>query len=283
MDKILGIELGSTRIKSVLIDGNSIVIATGSYEWENTLVDGLWSYSLEDVEKGIQSSYRALCEDYSARFGETLAELSAIGISAMMHGYLAFDKADNLLVPFRTWRNTNTEKAARELTELFSFNIPMRWSVAHYYQAVLDAEPHVKDVAFLTTLAGYVHYKLTGKKVLGVGDASGMFPIKDGVYNGEMLDKFKQLLTNHGVNTDFSDILPGVLSAGECAGTLTESGALWLDPTGSLHHGCVLCPPEGDAGTGMVATNSITPRTANVSAGTSAFLMAVLERDLAGY
>ena len=283
MDKILGIELGSTRIKSVLIDGNATVIATGSYEWENTLVDGLWSYSLDEVEQGIQSSYRALADDYSAKFGEPLTELSAIGVSAMMHGYLAFDGEDNLLVPFRTWRNTNTETAARELTDLFKFNVPMRWSVAHYYQAVLDREAHVSDVAFLTTLAGYVHYKLSGKKVLGVGDASGMFPIKDGAYNGEMLDKFKQLLTNNGITADFVTMLPDILSAGECAGTLTAGGALWLDPTGSLAPGCILCPPEGDAGTGMVATNSITPRTANVSAGTSAFLMAVLERDLAGY
>ena len=283
MEKILGIELGSTRIKSVLLDGNATVIATGSYEWENTLVDGLWSYSLEDVEKGIQASYRALSEDYKEKFGEPLRELSAIGVSAMMHGYLAFDGEDNLLTPFRTWRNTNTEKAARELTDLFKFNIPMRWSVAHYYQAALDREPHVNSVAHLTTLAGYVHYKLTGKKVLGVGDASGMFPIKNGTYDAEMLDKFKHLLTKHGINTDFTAILPEILSAGECAGTLTESGARWLDPTGTLNHGALLCPPEGDAGTGMVATNSITPRTANVSAGTSAFLMAVLERDLANY
>ena len=283
MEKILGIELGSTRIKSVLLDGNATVIATGSYEWENTLVDGLWSYSLEDVEKGIQASYRALSEDYKEKFGEPLRELSAIGVSAMMHGYLVFDSADNLLTPFRTWRNTNTEKAARELTDLFKFNIPMRWSVAHYYQATLDREPHVNSVAHLTTLAGYVHYKLTGKKVLGVGDASGMFPIKNGAYDAEMLDKFKQLLTKHGINTDFTTILPEILSAGECAGTLTDEGARWLDPTGTLNHGALLCPPEGDAGTGMVATNSITPRTANVSAGTSAFLMAVLERDLENY
>ena len=283
MDKILGIELGSTRIKSVLIDGNATVIATGSYEWENSLVDGLWSYSLDEVERGVQSSYRALADDYSSRYGEPLSELSAIGVSAMMHGYLAFDNSDNLLVPFRTWRNTNTEQAAKELTELFKFNIPMRWSVSHYYQAVLNNEPHVDSISFLTTLAGYVHYKLTGKKVLGVGDASGMFPIKNGAYDGEMLDKFKLLLTNKGVKVDFDTLFPNILTAGEDAGALTESGARWLDPTGTLKEGSILCPPEGDAGTGMVATNSITPRTANVSAGTSAFLMAVLERDLENY
>ena len=214
MEKILGIELGSTRIKSVLIDGNATVIATGSYEWENSLVDGLWSYSLDEVERGVQSSYRALADDYSSRYGEPLSELSAIGVSAMMHGYLAFDGEDNLLTPFRTWRNTNTERAARELTELFKFNIPMRWSVAHYYQAILDREPHVNSVAFLTTLAGYVHYKLTGKKVLGVGDASGMFPIKNGEYDKEMLAKFKLFLTNNCINADFDTFFPKILSAG---------------------------------------------------------------------
>ena len=283
MEKILGIELGSTRIKSVLIDENATVLAVGSYEWENVLTDGLWSYSLDDVERGVQASYASLAADYLSKYGVTLTELSSIGVSAMMHGYLAFDKEDNLLVPFRTWRNTNTASAAGELTELFRFNIPMRWSVSHYYQAVLNREEHVSNVAFLTTLAGYVHYKLTGKKVLGVGDASGMFPIKSGKYDSEMLDKFKLLLSKHGVNGDFEKLLPTVLGAGEDAGSLTSEGALWLDPTGTLSHGAILCPPEGDAGTGMVATNSITPRTANVSAGTSAFLMAVLEKDLDSY
>ena len=283
MKKILGIELGSTRIKSVLIDEEASVIAQGSFEWENVLTDGLWSYSLEDVERGIQSSYSALAVDYYEKIGEPLNEISAIGISAMMHGYLAFDKNDSLLVPFRTWRNTNTEKAAKELTELLEFNIPMRWSVSHYYQAVLDGEAHVNDVSFLTTLAGYVHYKLTGKKVLGIGDASGMFPIKDGKYNEVMLEKINALLSKNGVDTPFEMLLPEILFAGEKAGTLTEDGARWLDPTGVLNAGAVLCAPEGDAGTGMVATNSITPRTANVSAGTSAFLMAVLERDLSAY
>ena len=280
MKKILGIELGSTRIKSVLIDENATVIAQGSHEWENALVDGLWSYSLLDVEKGVQLSFSALAIDYHTKYGEPLCEVSAIGVSAMMHGYLAFDVEDNLLVPFRTWRNTNTEVAARELTELFRFNIPMRWSVAHYYQAVINNEPHIKNVSFLTTLAGYVHYKLTGKKVLGVGDASGMFPIKNGKYDSAMLEKFDALISKKGIKTPLESILPEILSAGEDAGVLTSDGAKWLDPTGTLRSGCVLCAPEGDAGTGMVATNSITPRTANVSAGTSAFLMAVLERIL---
>ena len=281
--KILGIELGSTRIKSVLIDEAANVIAQGSYEWENTLIDGLWSYSLDDVEKGIQTSYASLAEDYKAKFGEDLTEISAIGISAMMHGYLAFDKNDRLLVPFRTWRNTNTEAAADELTELFKFNVPMRWSVSHYYQAIMNGEEHVRDVAFLTTLAGYVHYKLTGKKVLGVGDASGMFPISGNNYDAEMLRKFNVLLHKKNINTTFESILPTVLVAGDNAGTLTDEGAKWLDPTGKLKSGCPLCAPEGDAGTGMVATNSITPKTANVSAGTSAFLMAVLEKNLDSY
>ena len=283
MKKILGIELGSTRIKSVLIDENAFVLAQGSYSWENVLNDGYWSYSLEEVEKGLQTSFSELKADYKEKYNEELIELSAIGISAMMHGYLAFDKDDNLLVPFRTWRNTNTERSASELSQLFSFNIPMRWSVSHYYQAVLDNESHVKDVAFLTTLAGYVHYKLTGKKVLGVGDASGMFPIKNNNYDNVMLKKFNELLEAKGIKTPFENKLPTVLLAGQDAGVLTEEGAKWLDRSGKLKGGCVLCPPEGDAGTGMVATNSVTPRRANVSAGTSAFLMAVLEKSLDFY
>lgn len=283
MKKILGIELGSTRIKSVLIDEETNVIAQGSYEWENTLADGLWSYSLDEVEKGLQTSYARLAEEYKSKFGTVLTEVEAIGISAMMHGYLAFDKNGELLVPFRTWRNTNTEKSAEELTELLRFNIPMRWSVSHYYQAILNGEPHVKKVAFLTTLAGYVHYKLTGEKVLGIGDASGMFPISDSNYDKDKLEKFNQLLNEKGIETPFENILPRVLVAGEKAGTLTNDGAKWLDPMGNLKSGCILCAPEGDAGTGMVATNSITPRTANVSAGTSAFLMAVLEKPLDSY
>lgn len=283
MEKILGIELGSTRIKAVLINEKASVIAEGSYEWENELADGLWSYSLDSVEVGIRASFSRLSDDFKQRFGEELSEISSIGISAMMHGYLAFDDEGELLVPFRTWRNTNTGTAADELSELFKFNIPMRWSVSHYYQAILNGEEHVFSVDFLTTLAGYVHYKLTGRRVLGVGDASGMFPVSDGNYNSVMLAKFNTLLREKGIEKPFESILPAVLSAGDDAGRLTEEGALWLDPTGTLKAGAVLCPPEGDAGTGMVATNSITPRTANVSAGTSAFLMAVLERELDGY
>ena len=267
----------------MLIDENTTVVAQGSYEWENQLVDGLWSYSLDDVEMGLQTSFANLSGDYKSKFGEALTNIDAIGISAMMHGYLAFDKNDTLLVPFRTWRNTNAEKAADELTELFKFNVPMRWSVSQYYQAILNGEAHVKDVAFLTTLAGYVHYKLTGRKVLGIGDASGMFPISGGDYDEEMLRKFNVLLKEKNIATRFENILPTVLVAGKDAGTLTDEGAKWLDVTGNLKAGCILCPPEGDAGTGMVATNSVTPRTANVSAGTSAFLMAVLEKELDGY
>ena len=280
---VLGIELGSTRIKSVLIDERAAVVATGSHEWENTLVDGLWSYSLGDVEKGLQASFKELAAQYQKTFGKPLCEVSAIGISAMMHGYLAFDQNDTLLVPFRTWRNTNAEQAADELSDLFAFNVPMRWSVSQFYQAILNGEAHVKDVAFLTTLSGYVHYKLTGERVLGVGDASGMFPIGGGTYDAEMVEKFNTCIAEKGVCKRIEELLPKVLSAGESAGTLTDAGARWLDPAGTLKAGCLLCPPEGDAGTGMVATNAIAPRTANVSAGTSAFLMAVLEKDLASY
>lgn len=283
MKRFLGIELGSTRIKSVLIDENAALLAQGSHEWENELTDGLWSYSLDSVRIGIQKSYADLAASYEARFGEELTELSAIGVSAMMHGYLAFDKEHRLLVPFRTWRNTNTESAADELSELFGFNVPMRWSIAHYYQAMLSGEEHVRNVAYLNTLAGYVHFMLSGEWVLGVGDASGMFPIKDGNYNRSMLDKFDALAKKKGAEAPLESLLPRILSAGENAGELTEAGAGWLDPTGKLRPGCILCPPEGDAGTGMVATNSIAPRTANVSAGTSAFLMAVLEKELGSY
>jgi len=283
MKKILGIELGSTRIKSVLIDENTNMIAQGSYEWENVLIDGLWSYSVCDIEIGLQTSFAALREEYNEKFGEELEEIDAIGISAMMHGYLAFDKNDNMLAPFRTWRNTNTEKAAEELTRLFHFNVPMRWSVSHYYQAILNGENHVKDVSFLTTLAGYVHYRLTGRKVLGIGDASGMFPIADGNYDQDKLGKFNQILKKNGIEMSFEQILPKVLDAGKNAGNLTAEGAKWLDTTGKLKSGSMFCAPEGDAGTGMVATNSVTPRTANVSAGTSAFLMTVLEKPLDSY
>lgn len=274
--KILGIELGSTRIKSVLVDEHAKVIAQGSFEWENRLVDGLWSYSLEDVTKGLQASYADLVSNY----GKAITTLDSVGVSAMMHGYLAFDSQDNLLVPFRTWRNTNTGGAATELSALFNFNVPMRWSVAHFYQAVLNGEPHVKDVAFLTTLAGYVHYRLTGNKVIGIGDASGMFPCDSRGFDKEKLTKFNTLLRKKGADMEFNSLLPKVLLAGQDAGCLTSEGAKLLDPTGRLQPGATMCPPEGDAGTGMVATNSVLPRTANVSAGTSAFLMAVMEQPL---
>lgn len=276
MKKILGIELGSTRIKSVLIDENGVVLAQGGYEWENKLVDGLWSYDLDEVWSGLQSSYSSLLENY----GLPITTLDAIGISAMMHGYLAFDKDENLLVPFRTWRNTNTAKAADELTRELSFNMPMRWSATHFYQAVLNRETHVKDVAFFTTLSGYVHYKLTGEKVLGVGDASGMFPITDNDYDCVMIKKYNALLSKHGVNVDVIDLMPKVKLSGEYAGKLTEQGAKLLDKSGNLNSGIILCPPEGDAGTGMVATNAVKERTGNVSAGTSAFVMAVMEKPL---
>lgn len=283
MNRFLGIELGSTRIKAVLIDENAAILAKGSYEWENTLVDGYWSYSLAEVETGLQTSYSELASDYRANYGEELTEVSAMGVSAMMHGHLAFDKDDHLLVPLRTWRNTNANEAAQELTELFRFKIPMRWSVAQYYQAVLDGEAHVKQIAHLTTLAGYVHERLTGVRAIGVGDASGIFPITDGNYDTQMLAAFHTRLKEKGIDTPYETLLPRVLLAGEQAGTLTREGASWLDPTGTLRAGCPLCPPEGDAGTSLVATNTVSPKTASVSAGTSAFLMAVLEKPLNGY
>lgn len=283
MKKILGIELGSTRIKSVLINEQGKVLAQGSYEWKSELVNGLWSYSLEEVERGVKASCKDLLTNYKKEYKKTLTKIDAIGVSAMMHGYLAFDRNDNLLTPFRTWQNVNTLEASTKLSKLFKYNIPMRWSIAHYYQAILNGEEHVKNVAFITTLAGYVHYKLTGKKVLGVGDASGMFPVKNGNYNDKMVKKFDVLLSKNGIYTSLISILPKVLIAGENAGTLTKEGACWLDESGQLSDGVILCPPEGDAGTGMVATNSVKPRTANVSAGTSAFLMAVLEKELDGY
>ncbi len=279
MKRVLGIELGSTRIKSVLIDEQANVLAQGSFEWENELVDGLWSYSMAKVEEGLQKSYADLLKNY----GQPIATLDAIGVSAMMHGYLAFDKEDNLLAPFRTWRNTNTGAAAEELSKLFSFNIPMRWSVAQFYQSVLDGLDHVKDVAFLTTLSGYVHYRLTGKKVLGVNDASGMFPVEGRNYHPAMLKKFDALLKTKGEFAPFESLLPTVLFAGDEAGTLTEQGAKWLDVSGTLAAGIPLCPPEGDMGTGMVATNTVSVRTGNVSAGTSANLTVILEKPLKNY
>lgn len=278
----LGIELGSTRIKAVLVDSSLETITSGSFEWENQLVDGIWTYSLENVWAGLQESYRQMAVEVKEKFGEELTTIGSIGFSAMMHGYLAFDKKNELLVPFRTWRNAITEEAEEKLTEAFQYNIPQRWSIAHLYQAILNKEEHVSDVGFFTTLAGYVHWQLTGQKVLGVGDASGMFPInpttKD--YDQAKVDTFQALVSDAGLSIDLTAILPKALVAGEEAGSLTEAGAKLLDPTGTLQAGIPLCPPEGDAGTGMVATNSITKRTGNVSAGTSAFAMIVLEKEM---
>lgn len=278
----LGIELGSTRIKAVLIDSHHTPVASGSYAWENSYVDHIWTYPLEEVIDGLQACYRDLAQNVEQQYGVALQRVGALGISAMMHGYLAFDKDGNLLVPFRTWRNSITGEAAEKLTELFGYNIPQRWSIAHLYQAILNGEEHVADVSYLTTLSGYIHWKLTGRRVLGIGDASGMFPIdiarKD--YNAGMLDQFDQLVKEKNYPWNIRGLLPEVLTAGEDAGTLTSEGALLLDPTGTLQPGVMLCAPEGDAGTGMAATNSVAVRTGNVSAGTSIFAMLVLEREL---
>ena len=280
---VLGIELGSTRIKAVLIGSDRAPVASGSREWENHYRDHIWTYGQEEIWEGLRDCYQSLAEDTEKKYGVKPSRFAAMGVSAMMHGYLAFDGQDELLVPFRTWRNTITGEAAEKLTELFSYHIPQRWSIAHLYQAVLNGEEHVKDVRFLTTLAGLVHWKLTGRKVLGCGDAAGMFPIdpetKD--YNGRMLDQFDSLVSGYGYPWKIREILPEVLLAGEDAGRLTEEGARLLDPSGTLGSGIPLCPPEGDAGTGMAATNSVAVRTGNVSAGTSVFAMAVLEKDLA--
>src|SRR4051812_5504253 len=280
----LGIELGSTRIKAVLIGPDHAPLAVGSHDWENQFVDRLWTYSLEAVWAGVQQSVAALADDVRQRHGVELSTVGALGVSAMMHGYLAFDADGELLTPFRTWRNTNTGRSAERLSAEFGFNIPHRWSVAHLYQAILDREEHIGRLASLTTLAGYVHWQLTGEKVLGVGDASGMFPIDiaTGGYDATMLDRFDQLAAEAGVELTLADLLPRIAVAGQPAGELTEAGAKLLDPTGRLRPGIPFCPPEGDAGTGMVATNSVAPRTGNVSAGTSIFAMVVLEHELTG-
>lgn len=279
---VLGIELGSTRIKAVLVNEKNQPIASGSHEWENQLVNNIWTYSEEAIWTGIQESYQDMVKDVKGKYGVPVKKLAAIGFSAMMHGYMPFNEAGELLVPFRTWRNTMTEKASEELTELFQYHIPQRWSIAHLYQAMLNQEPHVKDITFMTTLEGYVHWKLTGEKVLGVGEGSGMFPIdmeiKD--YDKKCLEAFDKLAAPYGFPWKLEEILPKVLLAGEEAGRLTEEGAKLLDTTGELEAGIPFCPPEGDAGTGMVATNSIAKRTGNVSAGTSVFSMVVLEKPL---
>ncbi|GAB3165845.1 FGGY-family carbohydrate kinase [Myceligenerans halotolerans] len=280
----LGIELGSTRIKAVLVGPDHAPIASGGHDWENQLVDGHWTYSLDAVWAGLQDCFAALAADVEQRYGVRPDTFGAIGVSAMMHGYLAFD-GDELLVPFRTWRDTTTEAAATELTDLFGYNIPLRWSVAHHYQAMLDDEPHVPRTTYLTTLAGYVHWRLTGRRVLGVGDASGMFPVDPGTgqYDAGMLAMLDELVAARTPATPgarLADLLPEILPAGADAGTLTPEGAALLDPSGTLQPGVPLCPPEGDAGTGMVATNAVKPRTGNISAGTSIFAMVVLEGAL---
>lgn len=279
----LGIEFGSTRIKAVLIDDSFAPIAAGSHEWENRYENGVWTYPLEDIIGGLQHCYAELIADVKAKYGIIPEAYGAVGISGMMHGYMAFDKEDNLLVPFRTWRNTITEQAASELSELFKFNIPQRWSIAHLYQAILNNEEHIGKIAHINTLAGYIHYRLTGVRAVGVGEASGIFPIEKGQYNGEYLDKLDALLKEKKFGGNIREILPSVLSAGEGEAVLTEEGARLLDPTGALKAGVRLCPPEGDAGTGMVATNSVLPKTGNVSAGTSIFAMLVLSESLKGY
>ena len=278
----LGIEFGSTRIKAVLLADSGELLASGNYDWENDLRDGIWTYPLEKVTAGMQCAYRALKAQTQEKYGVKLTGIGSVGISAMMHGYLAFNKDGELLVPFRTWRNTTTAEAADRLTSLFGFNIPQRWSIAHLEQAIINGEPHVKDIAFLTTLSGYVHYLLTGEKVLGVGDASGMFPIDSEAldYNGDMLAAYNKLHEKDGFPRKLQEILPRVKNAGEAAGALTAEGAALLDPAGDLTAGIPFCPPEGDAGTGMTATNSVRVKTGNVSAGTSVFAMVVLEKPL---
>jgi sugar (pentulose or hexulose) kinase len=279
---VLGIEFGSTRIKAVLVGEDHTPIASGGYDWENRYENGIWSYSLEDVWTGLQESYRKLSQEVLENYNLPLQTLGAIGFSAMMHGYMVFDKEANLLVPFRTWRNTTTAQAAAELTKLFQFNVPHRWSIAHLYQAILNKEPHIQNISYQTTLAGYVHWQLTGEKVLGVGDVSGMFPIdsKTNNYDAGKIELFNKQLEAEEIAWKVQEILPKVLTAGDAAGVLSEAGAKLLDPTGQLKAAIPLCPPEGDAGTGMVATNSVAERTGNVSAGTSVFAMIVLEKAL---
>ena len=279
---VLGIEFGSTRIKAVLIDEHNKPIAQGAFEWENQLVDGLWTYSIDTIWKGLQTCYSDLRADVKRQYGCDIQQLAAIGFSAMMHGYMAFDSEQHILVPFRTWRNTNTGKAAAKLSELFHYNIPLRWSISHLYQCMLNGDEHVKNIKYLTTLAGYIHWQLTGQFVLGIGDASGMLPIDPQTknYDATMVQKFNALLAAEGLPFRLEQILPKVLVAGADAGVLTAEGARLLDPTGTLSAGCPLCPPEGDAGTGMVATNAVKQRTGNVSAGTSSFSMIVLEHEL---
>ena len=278
----LGIELGSTRIKAVLIDFEGEVLAVGFHDWENSFVNGVWTYSLEEVHKGLKSCYNSLRLAVKEKYACELKKLASMGVSAMMHGYIALDKDGNQLSLFQTWRNTNTQEAADDLTELFDFNIPLRWSVAHLYQRILDKEPHAANVDAVYTLAAYIHMKLSGSKVIGIGDAAGMFPIDSSThdYNEQMVEKFDALSAKHGFKKGLREVFPKVLTAGEFAGSLSKEGAALLDESKNLEAGVPMCPPEGDAGTGMVATNSVAPRTGNVSAGTSTFAMIVLEEDL---
>lgn len=281
-ETFLGIELGSTRIKAVLVTQNCHTISSGSYAWENRLENGIWTYDLQEAWKGIQVCYAQLAGEVKSQYHVPLQRIGAIGISAMMHGYLAFNKKDELLVPFRTWRNAITGQAADELTQALQFNIPQRWSIAHLYQAVLKGEAHLAELDFLTTLAGYVHWQLCGEKLLGIGDASGMFPVDEatGTYDAKMMEIFSSLAAVRKYSWRIGDILPGVRKAGEKAGRLTEAGARLLDPSGTLAAGSIMAPPEGDAGTGMVSTNSVRKRTGNISVGTSAFSMNVLDAPL---
>ena len=278
MSKILGIELGSTRIKSVLVDEGGTVIAKGIFDWENKLVDGLWGYDIDDAMRGLAESFAELAAEYTRKTGEELTEVDAIGISGMMHGYLALDDGDRQVGIFQTWRNTHTEEAAKELSELFRFNVPQRWSVAQYYQAVLSGEEHVRRAAKLFTLAGYVHYRLTGNHVSGVGEASGMFPVAGHDYDGAMIEAFDRRLAERGLAVSFRQLLPRILMAGEVAGSLSPDGARLIDPSGRLRPGAQLCPPEGDIQTNMVCANSIKVGAGNVSAGTSCNLVAVLDK-----
>ena len=281
----LGVEFGSTRIKAVLTAVGAKVIATSSYNWENQLIDGIFTYDLEEVWIGLRKCYKDIAKYVKQEYDVEITKISSIGFSAMMHGYLVFDKQGNLLVPFRTWRNTMTEESANILSEQFNFNIPHRWSIAHLYQSILNKEDHVNDIDFLTTLSGYVHWKVTGERVIGIGDASGIFPIDETTfnYNENMIEQFEKLAAKEGFTGSLENIFPKILLAGQSGGRLSKKGALLIDPTGMLQEGTLVCPPEGDAGTGMVATNSITPKTGNVSAGTSIFAMIVLEKNLSKY
>ena len=276
----LGIEFGSTRIKAVLVDFSGEVLGVGFHDWENSLTDGIWTYPLDEIHAGLKKCYTSLRKNVEEKYGVTLKKIGSMGISAMMHGLMAFDKEGKLLTPFKTWRNSDTEAAADELTRAFDFNIPLRWTIAHIYQAVLDKKDYVKELDFAVTLAGYIHFKLTGERVIGVGDAAGIFPIENGDYNEKMVKDFEKLALDKGYNIKLMEILPKVLSAGDDGGSLTSAGAAFLDESGNLEAGVPMCPPEGDAGTGMVATNSVAVGTGNVSAGTSIFAMLVLEKGL---